>query len=205
MSSKLLGLPIDIHGGGADLLFPHHESEVAQSEWASGQQPFTHLWMHIAMVRYQGEKMSKSLGNLVMVRDLLEGGWTADAIRLCLAANHYREPWGYEQNQLTRAAELSCRLREAVTSSTGSGAMFDATSFEIAFRNAMDDDLNSPAALKTLIELADEILIAGNSQDVGAAQKKLRILSGVLGLRLDLDRPEERVSDGWRKHRRRFE
>ncbi|NIW43258.1 MAG: class I tRNA ligase family protein, partial [Gammaproteobacteria bacterium] len=77
MSHKFLGQSIDIHGGGADLIFPHHESEIAQSECATGRRPFTRFWLHVAMVHYQGEKMSKSLGNLVMVRQLLESGYQA--------------------------------------------------------------------------------------------------------------------------------
>ena len=97
MAMHFLGPTVDIHGGGADLIFPHHESEIAQSECATDIHPFVRVWMHTAMVRYQGEKMSKSLGNMVFVRDALKQ-YDADAIRLYLLNHHYRTPWEYEDD-----------------------------------------------------------------------------------------------------------
>ncbi|HET8522612.1 MAG TPA: cysteine--tRNA ligase, partial [Thermomicrobiales bacterium] len=94
MATQYLGPKIDIHGGGADLVFPHHECEIAQSEGATGQEPFARYWMHVGMVGYQGEKMSKSLGNLVLVRDALDT-YSADAVRLYLFSHHYRSTWEY--------------------------------------------------------------------------------------------------------------
>jgi L-cysteine:1D-myo-inositol 2-amino-2-deoxy-alpha-D-glucopyranoside ligase len=206
MSSKYLGQPIDIHGGGADLIFPHHESEIAQAECATGKQPFSRFWMHIAMVRYQGEKMSKSLGNLVMVRDLLEGGCQPDAIRLCMVTHHYRQPWSYEDGEVESIASLADKLRQAVTVSGGDGQSLEPALAEVAFRAAMDDDLDTPGALDIMQQLADDILLSAEEGGaVEAAQSSLRAMGQVMGLRLDRDHPEERVINGWRQHRARFE
>jgi cysteinyl-tRNA synthetase len=205
MSSKYLGQTIDIHGGGADLLFPHHESEIAQAEKSTGAQPFTRYWMHTAMVRYEGEKMSKSLGNLVWVRELLETGWTADAIRVCMAGHHYRGSWEYVPTDLEQAASKAERLLQAVTAASGSEAALESSVAEAAFQTAMDQDLDAPAALTALIALADEILAASeNGREVTQAQAVLRTRAAILGLRLNVPQPEERVTTGWQKHRQRF-
>jgi len=111
MAGKFLGETVDIHAGGADLIFPHHESEIAQAEPLSGR-PFVRFWMHIAMVEHEGQKMSKSLGNLVMVRDLL-GRWSPDALRLYLADHHYRSSWSYSEADLRAAQARADRLRAA--------------------------------------------------------------------------------------------
>jgi len=204
MSVKYLGRPVDIHGGGADLVFPHHESEIAQAECARGEQPFSRYWMHIAMLRYKGEKMSKSLGNLVMVRDLLQSGWSADAIRLCMASNHYRKTWNYEESSLTAASMLSEKLTQAATAQSGSGESVDASSASSDFQKAMDNDLDTPGAVSVLNDLADEILETGSSRDIDDAKETFRVLCGILGLRLDLTGPEESVVAGWDEHRERF-
>src|SRR4029079_2976163 len=112
MSPAYLGNHFEIHGGGADLAFPHHESEIAQSEAASGERPFVEWWMHAAMLRYEDEKMSKSLGNLVLVRDLLRT-FSGDAIRLYLVSHHYRAELAYRQADLEAAAVTAARLRTA--------------------------------------------------------------------------------------------
>lgn len=106
MSTSLLGSTIDLHSGGSDLLFPHHECEIAQVEGATGQEPFVRYWFHTAMVEHEGEKMSKSLGNLVMARDLLQD-YTADALRLYMASHHYRHPWHYDAGELRVAQSLA--------------------------------------------------------------------------------------------------
>jgi len=205
MSTKFLGQPIDIHGGGADLIFPHHESEIAQAECATGQQPFTRFWLHVAMVHYQGEKMSKSLGNLIMVRDLLQAGYPADAIRLYMSSHHYRDPWSYELNDLQRAIDLAAKFAEAVTIAGGSGEALDSRSAEHAFTTAMDEDLNTPAALDVLEGLADDIITgARDDKKVAGAQEALRVRCTIFGLRLDREEPEERVTAGWQRHRQRF-
>ncbi|MGH9311105.1 MAG: cysteine--tRNA ligase, partial [Vicinamibacterales bacterium] len=106
MAMRYLGETIDIHGGGSDLIYPHHECEIAQSQHASGEEPFCQFWMHIGMVRYQGEKMSKSLGNLVLVRDVLDS-YSSDALRLYLLSHHYRQSWEYRDDELDEWARLA--------------------------------------------------------------------------------------------------
>ncbi|UCG24084.1 MAG: cysteine--tRNA ligase [Chloroflexota bacterium] len=205
MAAKYLGRPIDIHGGGADLVFPHHESEIAQAECGLGEGPFSRFWMHIAMVHYQGDKMSKSLGNLVMVRDLLQAGFHPDAIRLCMVAHHYRRPWTYEDGDVERASGIAERLRQAVTFPSGDGPSMDPALAQVAFRAAMDDDLDTPAALDIMIQLAEDIMLfVEEGGDVSGGQEALREMSGIMGLRLDADQPDERVVEGWRQHRQRF-
>lgn len=205
MSTNYLGQPIDIHGGGADLIFPHHESEIAQAECASGREPFTRFWLHTAMVRHQGEKMSKSLGNLVMVHDLLEEGCPADAIRLCMAGHHYRQPWSYEVSDLKKSEVLANQFRNAVSVTGGNGQPLDPGPAEGGFRRAMNDDLNTAVAINVLSKLADEIVTsAGAGLNVEDAQRLLRRRCGILGLRLDHQQPESQVIAGWQEHRRRF-
>jgi L-cysteine:1D-myo-inositol 2-amino-2-deoxy-alpha-D-glucopyranoside ligase len=204
MSSCLLGDTVDIHGGGADLIFPHHESEIAQSEGATGQEPFVRYWLHTAMVRHEGEKMSKSLGNLVMVRDLLKT-WSPDGIRLYLASHHYRKPWSHSDQELEAAEQLAHRLRRAVTATRGTGTRLDPSGARAAFNAAMDDDLNTPAALATLERLAEETLQAADAgHNVSAAQEALRAMGRVFGLQLDSAGPEARVKTGWDQHLKRF-
>lgn len=205
MSGKYLGEPIDLHGGGADLIFPHHESEIAQAENASGFEPFSRYWMHIAMVRYQGQKMSKSLGNLVMVRNLLDEGCDPDAIRLCMARHHYREAWSYDADDLERSSAIAATLNAALSAESGEGKALEGTIYEASFRSALDNDLDSPQAVETLETFANAIVEASSAgRDVSVAQELLRTLSSVLGLRLDRPVPERRVIDGWGKHRERF-
>ena len=204
MSTGLLGSTIDIHGGGADLVFPHHESEIAQAECATGRKPFVRFWLHAAMVYHEGEKMSKSLGNLVMIRDLLRG-WSADTLRLYLARNHYRESWSYSPDELARAGHLARQLKEAALSVGGSGPALNPTAARDSFVEAMDNDLDTPAALVVLEQLAGEIMAAaGSGQNVQAAQEALRRLSQVFGLHLAALQPEPRVVSGWAEHLKRF-
>ncbi|HET8632272.1 MAG TPA: cysteine--tRNA ligase [Thermomicrobiales bacterium] len=184
MSMRYLGDTIDIHGGGADLIFPHHESEIAQSECFTGQ-PFVRYWMHVGMLRYQGEKMSKSLGNLVMAFDLLET-YSADAIRLCLLSHRYRDSWDFEHDQMPPAQEFADALRSAaVESAAGAGPAVDACAPRARFLAAMDDDLNTPVALDALRDLATAIHEGqARGADVSEAQAILRELTGILGLTL---------------------
>jgi len=133
-----LGTTIDLHGGGADLIFPHHECERAQSEAATGE-PFVRHWMHQAMVRMDGEKMSKSLGNLVFVSELRQE-WDPMAIRLMIIENHYRTSWEWDATRLPRAAERLERWRAA---GAGDGGLE-------AVRTALDDDLDVPTALAAI-------------------------------------------------------
>ncbi|MCB0191172.1 MAG: cysteine--tRNA ligase [Anaerolineae bacterium] len=204
MSASLLGNTIDIHGGGSDLIFPHHESEIAQSEAATGEKPFVRFWMHTAMVHHDGEKMSKSLGNLVMARDLLKT-WSPDALRLYLAGYHYRDIWSHDEDALALAEQHAQKLLSAATASGGTGPAFDASTAEAAIISAMDNDLDTPAALTALAQLADDIATAAaTGQNVEAAQTTLKALSTIFGLRLAADSPEERVISGWNEHLKKF-
>jgi L-cysteine:1D-myo-inositol 2-amino-2-deoxy-alpha-D-glucopyranoside ligase len=203
LARRFLTQPVDIHGGGADLLFPHHECELAQAE-AAGGEPFVRAWMHTAMVRHEGEKMSKSLGNLVMVHDLLQG-WSADGLRLGLARQHYRREWSYAEAELAQAERQARRWRSAVEAASGDGPVLDAGPAALAFTRAMDDDLDTPEAVCVLDGLAEAILKAAAKHGaVGGAQTALAELAGVLGLRLAAGGPEPRVLAGWDERLKQF-
>jgi L-cysteine:1D-myo-inositol 2-amino-2-deoxy-alpha-D-glucopyranoside ligase len=178
------GDPVDIHGGGRDLIFPHHESEIAQAESYTGHAPFVRCWMHVGMIRYQGEKMSKSLGNLVLVRDLLRRH-TPAAVRLSLLAIHYRDSREWTADLLQAADEQAAHLARAGAVAAGTGELLDAAPFLARFRAALDDDLNTPAAVDALLALAGRITGAGAGWDVSAAVAALRAAADILGLRLD--------------------
>jgi len=135
-----LGTTIDLHGGGTDLIFPHHECEAAQSEAATGE-PFVKHWMHQAMVRMDGEKMSKSLGNLVFVSDLLKE-WEPAAIRLAISSHHYRDSWEWDPALMPAAAE---RIEKWGAAGAGDAALEEV-------RAALDDDLDSPRAIAAIDE-----------------------------------------------------
>ncbi len=205
MARHFLGDQVDIHAGGADLLFPHHESETVQSEAVTDQRPFVHSWMHVAMVGYQGEKMSKSLGNLVLVRDLLED-YTPDVVRLHLAKHHYRESWEYQASEMQASAEQMEHLLAALTPVDGHGEPLDAELNRLAFAQALDDDLNTPQALAVLFLSAGQITgAAGQERPVNDAQELLRSLASVLGFRLDSEATHSSVLAGWNRHARRIE
>jgi L-cysteine:1D-myo-inositol 2-amino-2-deoxy-alpha-D-glucopyranoside ligase len=200
MSTRLLGDTVDFHSGGGDLRFPHHECEIAQVEPVTGQKPFVRYWIHIAMVYHEGEKMSKSLGNLVMVDDLLKQ-WSSDALRLYLGCHHYRDSWSYDDQELKEAAEMSDKCLSAVLSDGGSGRDFDAHSYWTNFITAMDNDLDTPTAYKVMGSLADEILQASERrEEIDEAKQLLRAMTHIFGLSLDRNSPELRVSDGWNRH-----
>lgn len=198
MAATYLAETIDIHGGGADLIFPHHECEIAQAEGATGTKPFVRYWLHTAMVRSEGEKMSKSLGNLVMVRDLLEDGISADALRIYMHMHHYRVPWQFDEEELRTAIDQAQLLRRAATAKGGSGDALNPRGITNTFNTAMNDDLDTPTALAALQQYATEIISASAAgRDVRTAQQALRTLSGILGLRLNDDQVDPKVVDGW--------
>ncbi len=178
MSTARLGPRIDIHGGGADLIFPHHTCEIAQSENATGERPFVHIWMHVAMVRQDGEKMSKSLGNLTRVAELLPT-YSGEAIRLLLLGYHHRDGWEYHPDDMAQAAARLRRWQEAAAVAPEAATVEAAA--RVAFTAALNDDLRTPAALTVLDGLAER---AASSDDAGAAAT-LRALAAVVGLRLD--------------------
>lgn len=204
MATRYLANTIDIHGGGADLIFPHHESEIAQSECATGVEPFARFWMHTAMVRHEGEKMSKSLGNLIMVRDLLDE-WSPDAIRLYLGCHHYRDTWEYSREELAVHAERVEAWRRALEAVGGDDGDVDSAPAAAGFVAAMNRDLDTPTAVAELDDLADEIVRGAEAgRDVTAAQDVLQTLSQVFGLRLTTEGPAPEVVAGWDEHLRRF-
>ncbi|MDQ6602724.1 MAG: cysteine--tRNA ligase [Chloroflexota bacterium] len=182
MAMHFLGPTVDIHGGGADLIFPHHESEIAQSECATDVHPFVRVWMHTAMVRYQGEKMSKSLGNMVFVRDALQQ-YDADAIRLYLLNHHYRASWEYQDDgpasflPLVRQATAALALPIA-----DDGASLDAVPFVADFDRALENDLDTPAAIVAFQSLVEGLRKAEHTS--GASRTALRGMAETLGLRL---------------------
>lgn len=184
MATRYLGPTVDVHGGGADLIFPHHESEIAQSENSFGVEPFVRYWMHSGMVEYGDEKMSKSLGNLVLVSDILET-YHPDALRLYLVSNHYRSSWEYRDAEIDAWASLADDLREAVEfPAIGMDEEVDVSHLNERFMNALDDDLNTPAAVEALREAGQTILEAPEEEDVRDAQDRLRDMADILGLTL---------------------
>jgi L-cysteine:1D-myo-inositol 2-amino-2-deoxy-alpha-D-glucopyranoside ligase len=204
MSTHLLGETIDLHSGGSDLLFPHHECEIAQVEPVTGKKPFARFWVHVAMVQHEGEKMSKSLGNLVMVRDLLQR-FTPDALRVYMGQHHYRTEWSFSESALQNAAALALQLKAAVQASSGRGKVLDATSLPYEFNEALANDLDTPAALNVMATMAEHIQAAARvGWRVDAAQVALRSMGQIFGLYLDRERPESRISDGWQRHLARF-
>jgi cysteinyl-tRNA synthetase len=184
MSSSLLGPTLDLHGGGSDLIYPHHECEIAQSESATGVNPFVRTWVHVGMLEYQGEKMSKSLGNMVFAGDLL-ASYPADAIRLALYTHHYREPWEYTETAIKKGHDQFQRLRMAMNTSGGKGELLDHTPWLNRAWAALDDDLNLPRAVDEIVTFADIIQREGSAgSDVIDAQRQLRSFSAILGLTL---------------------
>lgn len=164
MINSLLGPQIDIHGGGRDLIYPHHDSEIAQSESYTGKTPFVHTWMHSSMVLCEGEKMSKSLGNLVLVGDLLKK-FSPNAIRWMLLSHHYRSPWEYEEYELEQIEIKVSNILRVI-----SGVSEDHKTVNTqAFEQIMDDDLDTPSVLRYI----EKCLADGAKKE---AKKMLNIL-----------------------------
>lgn len=180
LSATELTLPIDLHGGGDDLIYPHHECELAQSV-AAGVPAFSRHWAHVAMVGYHGEKMSKSLGNIVFVRDLLSST-PSGAVRLMLCAHHHRSAWEYNAGELA-SAELRWRDYQAAMSSDLRFTNTDAQAVYDDFIARIDDDLDTPGALAILDEVAARPAVE-HGASVTAAQV-MRPLLTLLGVRLD--------------------
>ncbi len=167
------GPTVDLHGGGTDLIFPHHECEIAQSESLTGK-PFVRHWMHSAMVNYEGEKMSKSLGNLVFVSDLLKQA-DARAVRLALMHHHYRSGFEWYDAEIDEGGALLHRLLAAAASPDGP----DPRPFAQRVRDALDHDLDAPTALEALDDLASAILSGGHDPTAPAVLRELGALVGV--------------------------
>ncbi|KAB2967059.1 cysteine--tRNA ligase [Zoogloea sp.] len=179
MSSELLGAQFDIHGGGADLQFPHHENEIAQSEGAH-KCTFVNYWMHNGFVRVDDEKMSKSLGNFFTIRDVLKE-YAPEVVRFFILRAHYRSPLNYSDAHLVDARNALSRLYTAlrnVPPAAGSGAVDWSSPHAARFKLAMDDDFNTAEGLSVLFDLANEV----NRNRSAEAAALLRDLGGVLGL-----------------------
>jgi cysteinyl-tRNA synthetase len=180
MSTRYLGPQIDIHGGGSDLIFPHHPCEIAQTEPVTGVRPFVNFWMHTGAVWLDGNKMSKSLGNMVFVRDAVREH-SPQAIRWYLLSFPYREAFTYERAGVERAEQVVANVRAALAQAPGPGNPLDAAGVRDAFVAAIDDDFDTPLGLALLSGLASDIA-AAEGRDVRAAQATLRDLASSLGL-----------------------
>ncbi len=184
MSNSLLGNHFDIHGGGHDLQFPHHENEIAQSESCNGEK-FVNYWMHNGFVQINEEKMSKSLGNFFILRDVLKK-YRAEEIRYFIIGSHYRSPLNYSEDQLNHARAALKRLY-ACLQDTRPATMPEGSDYQHRFDAAMCDDFNTAGAVAVLFELAREInrAKAERSGQADALAGLLRYLGGILGLLQD--------------------
>ncbi|WP_462328733.1 cysteine--tRNA ligase [Thiohalocapsa halophila] len=182
MSTGCLGNHFDIHGGGADLMFPHHENEIAQSEGATGE-PFVNVWMHNGFVRINDEKMSKSLGNFFTVRDIL-ARYQPEEVRYFILASHYRSPLNYDDSQLDGARAALTRLYTALRGLPADAEPAGGAAYRERFDAAMNDDFNTPEALAVLFDLAREVnrLRAEDTAAAAGLAAELRLLGDDLGL-----------------------
>lgn len=197
MCSHHLDGQVDIHGGGTDLIFPHHENEIAQSEAFLGVAPFARYWLHNGMLQLGGDKMSKSIGNVIRSRDLIEDNKT-QAFRLMVLQSHYRAPLTFTDESLDAAGRGLERLQTAarpVDAQRDTGAPSDLVQFaqqaSTEFHTAMDDDFNSPAAIAALFDLARQINRARDAgapvEEIETGRTMLLSLAGILGLDLEAD------------------
>jgi len=177
MSCDLLGEQFDIHGGGEDLQFPHHENEIAQSEGAHGKR-FVNYWMHNGFIRVDNEKMSKSLGNFFTIRDVLKK-YDAEVVRFFILRAHYRSPLNYSDAHLDDARHALTRLYTALKETPADSAPLDCEEAHARrFADAMNDDFNTPVAIAVLFDLANEV----NKTRSPALARQLRQLGAVIGL-----------------------
>ncbi len=177
MACELLGQTFDIHGGGADLQFPHHENEIAQSEGANGQ-PFARYWMHNGFINVDNEKMSKSLGNFFTIRDVLKA-FDAETVRFFVVRSHYRSPLNYSDVHLNDAKGALKRLYTALQAVSPADVRIDWADLMAArFKAAMDEDFGTPDAVAVLFELASEVNRSQSAERAGL----LKALGGLLGL-----------------------
>ena len=185
MSLKYLGDTLDIHGGGQDLVFPHHENEIAQSESFTGVKPFVRYWLHNGMMQLGEEKMSKSLGNLITIKEAQER-YGADAVRIFVLSSHYRSPLTYSEEILEAAERGADRLRQTennTVSGQKTDKRIDTEQYRKRFITAMDDDFNTARAIAALFDLAREInRYDSEGTEAGEARDALKELGGVLGL-----------------------
>jgi cysteinyl-tRNA synthetase len=177
MSCELLGEQFDIHGGGQDLQFPHHENEIAQSEGAN-QHTFVNYWLHNGFVRVDNEKMSKSLGNFFTIRDVLKT-FDPEVVRFFILRAHYRSPLNYSDAHLNDARHALTRLYTALKDVPDDGQSLDMTeSYAVRFAEAMNDDFNTPMAMSVLFDLANEV----NKAKSPVLARQLKRLAGTIAL-----------------------
>jgi len=179
MSLENLGKHFDIHGGGPDLLFPHHENEIAQSECAS-EDKFANYWMHSGLLKIDGEKMSKSLGNFAMLKDLF-ASYHPEVIRYYLISSHYRSSLNFDSDSLDQARSALTRLYQALSLASSEESDLHNESVR-EFKDSMNDDLNTPEALSILFRLAKSINSSQDIQDQSMYASTMRELGKVLGL-----------------------
>ena len=180
MSGQYLGKTFDIHGGGQDLVFPHHENEIAQSQCANGA-PFARYWLHNGYLMVEGEKMSKSLGNFFTVRELLEQA-PGEAIRLCMLSTHYHQPFDWTSDGLKQARASLDRMYSALRNSAAAGGV--AGEVPLGVQAALEDDLNTPQAIVHLHELTTTLNKADNNADRARARSALLAAGHALGVLL---------------------
>jgi cysteinyl-tRNA synthetase len=181
MAATHLGITIDIHGGGNDLIFPHHENEIAQSTCAHGGAPFSRYWLHNGFVNIDHTKMSKSLGNVVLVRDLLEQA-PGEVVRLALLSAHYRQPLDWSDGVLGESRRKLDRLYNALRNVSGWADSWREAEPSAEFVTALEDDINTPRAIAALFNLAREINRLGDTPEAQALARQLRAGSEVIGL-----------------------
>ncbi len=188
MALKYLGESVDIHGGGQDLIFPHHENEITQSESFTGKAPFVKYWLHNGLLQLSGDKMSKSLGNLVTVKECLKR-FSPDSIRLFILGSHYRSPLSYSESNIEASDVGMQRLRQAATRGDVESAVkisLDSEPFKKKFIDSMDDDFNTAQAIAVLFDLAREINRCHEEKvDIAGARQTLIELATVLGFTLE--------------------
>ncbi|MEK7082239.1 MAG: cysteine--tRNA ligase [Patescibacteria group bacterium] len=183
MATKYLGKTIDIHGGGGDLIFPHHESEEAQSRSANGKS-LARFWVHAGMLKYKGEKMSKSLGNLVLISDLKKR-YTANAVRMYLLSRHYRSSFEFFERDMEKAKARE-RLFQKVWrgESLPAARPLDISAYRHAFFRALSADMQTPEALRVVEALAREVVKEKNRRNITDAKAFLNTAFSILGLQL---------------------
>ena len=184
MSKKFLGETFDIHGGGLDLKFPHHENEIAQSECCSGK-TFANNWMHVAPLNVNGKKMSKSLGNFVTIKDVLKK-YHPEVLRMFFYLTHYRKPINFNENSINDAKNILDKLYESIREFDESKLEVD-KSFSVKFNNSLKDDFNTPKAIKVLQEINQQInrLVPLDDSNLWKLKSSLRSFANSIGLLLD--------------------
>lgn len=196
MSERYLGETFDIHGGGLDLIFPHHENEIAQSRCAHGSHAMANVWMHNGFLQVEGQKMSKSLGNFFTIHDLLEteafGGrkWPGEVLRLAMLMTHYREPIDFSQRRLEEAESILERLRRTIRASAENDKAEKGAGQQVGLEGVfhfLADDLNTPAAIQTMQALA-------RSANAGAVVARESLLKAAQLLGISLEQRDENLS-----------